>query len=115
MKKLVIIMLAMLSMQGIAQEVEIQQTINEKINSLYIGRGWDVRFIQPRDSLSDKELKNIPTTISIIVPEELASKAQSVTPIEYETGYGAIWRNVFAKTFSSCKHEILLIIEFIYI
>ena len=85
MKKLVIIMLAMLSMQGIAQEVEIQQTINEKINSLYIGHGWDVRFIQPRDSLSDKELKNIPTTISIIVPEELASKAQSVTPIEYDS------------------------------
>ena len=83
MKRLILIVLASLALQGMAQEVEIRQTINKKVHSLIIEKGWDVRFIQQKETAFNRDsLKDSPITISIIVPEELETVVQQQSPFE---------------------------------
>ncbi|MBP9991272.1 MAG: hypothetical protein KBT45_07595 [Bacteroidales bacterium] len=83
MKKLIAIALICLTWHAMSQEVEIRQTIGDKINTLNINRGWDVRFIQTQEDTTSSISPNN-TMVSIIVPEELEQLVQERSPLEYK-------------------------------
>ena len=80
-----LLMLLCLSLASFAQEVAIEQTIDQPINNLSIGKGWDVRLTH-RDTDSYR--------LAIVVPEAFAEIASEVQACTLSDGKLTILENI---------------------